>query len=153
MADLTPAQLADLDRSHAAAQEDLDDLIEAHRGEVAHRGDILATGRLMVSLYEVQSHDVAAGFAALAINRLAKLGSAAPVFGDPIEWGADDITAAAQILAALGYREPAQAVRDLADRHAALTAEVERWQLTDRAHDVLGQPCASTQPNQKETTP
>jgi cytidylate kinase len=70
--DLTPAQLADLDQDHAGAQEALDDLIEAHRVEVARHGEVLATAYLELHLAE-QSHDVAAGFAAHAVTRLVRV--------------------------------------------------------------------------------
>ncbi len=70
--DLTPSQLADFDQSHAAAQADLDNLIESHHTEVARHGELLAAGRLMLRLAE-QPCDVAAGFAALAAARLVRL--------------------------------------------------------------------------------
>lgn len=72
--DLTPAQMAKLDQGHAAAAENLDELIEAHRHEVRKKGVVLATAGLTLHLME-QPDGIAAGFAAHAITRLAEAAS------------------------------------------------------------------------------
>lgn len=69
--DLTPAQMAELDQGHAAANEALDELIEDHRKQVREKGVVLATAGLTLHLME-QPDGVAAAFAAHAITRLAQ---------------------------------------------------------------------------------
>jgi hypothetical protein len=69
---LTPGQLADLDQAHDEAQEDLDDLIEAHRATLPHYGVVLATAGLALELAD-QDHDFAAGIAAHALTRLVQV--------------------------------------------------------------------------------
>lgn len=68
---LTPGQLANLDRAHASADEDLDDLIGQHRPKVHEHGPVRAAALLALHLVD-QPHGVVAGFASLAVTRLAE---------------------------------------------------------------------------------
>ena len=69
---LTPAQLALLDRAHRAAADDLDHLIAQHRALLVVEDPVVATARLHLDLLDQCSPDGLAGFAALAVTRLAQ---------------------------------------------------------------------------------